>query len=261
MGIIEIVKEDNGQSSTQNKSPEEQRKAQKRKEFAIKVNIIATQMRKAGSSEEEINEYLDQIRAEFEEEIKLSPEELADKRRQQLEENIARAQKMEFQQILEIYFQKNLEYECLNQTEEEFEKTKIAYIELITKMLEMSPEELEAQYDLIDKAQIVYYDRYNRHTIFKDCLNKEVKLKLASGVLKQEDVETFRRNRINDYLEGTFDYPDILTENVFKTIISEWQKDPEKPLKLVDLDSLPGIRAELEEIRNSLQNQSEGKKL
>lgn len=264
MGIIEIVKDDTkniDQTSTQNKTPEEQRQAQKRKEFAIKVNIIATQMRKAGSSEEEINEYLDQIRTEFEREMSLTPEELADKRRQQLEESIARTEKLNFQQILEIYFQKNLEHDSLSQTEEEFERTKIAYVELIKKMLEMTPEELEVQYDIIDRARIVYYERYNRHTIFKDCLEKEVNLKVASGVLKEEDIEKFRRNRINDYLNGTFDYPDILTENVFKTIINEWQEHPETPLKLVDLDTLPGIRTELEEIRNFLQSQNQSKKL
>ena len=260
MGIIEIVKDETKNTEQHSaQSIEEEKRAQKRKEFAIKVNIIATQMRKAGSSEAEINEYLDQIREEFEKEMSLSREELADKRRQQLEESITKAEKLKFQQVLEIYFQRNLEYDREHQTEEEFEKTKIAYIELIKKMLEMTPEELEIQYDIIGKAKIVYYDRYNRHTMFKDCLDKEVNLKVASGVLKTEDIEKFRKNRINDYLNGKFDYPDILTENVFKSIISEWQQHPERPLKIVDLDTMPGIRTELEEIRMFLEGQKQEK--
>lgn len=229
----------------------EERIAQRRKEFEIKINVIITEMRKYGTPEIDILEYVEELRANFEEELKLSPKELAEKRKRQQEEQAQQNAKNEFKEVLGIYFQSSIEHDCQNQTATEFLETEQKYAELIRMMIEMSPEELEQQYDLINQAQQVYSERHNRHIIFKECLEKEVALKLENSVLTPEQITKFRSQRIKSFLKGEFDYPDLLKENIIKSVL----ETPEKAQRLVDTENIPDIRTVLEEIRNSLNTQ------
>lgn len=241
-------------------SMDDERKAQKRKEFEIKINVIITEMRKYGTPEVDIFEYVDELRAKFEEELRLTPQELALKRKQEHEENVLRNQKAEFKRILELYFQVYIDYDSQYQSPEEIAVTKEKYAALIRNMVEMSEEELEIQYDNINKGKRSFYERYNKHTIFKECLEKEVALKLQNKVLTVEQVPKFRSKRIKSFLAGEFDYPDLLKDNVLQTILASESTS----IKLVDLDDLPDVRSELEEIKLSLTNpnqQNSAKKL
>ncbi len=241
-------------------SMDDERKAQKRKEFEIKINVIITEMRKYGTPEVDIFEYVDELRAKFEEELRLTPQELALKRKQEHEENVLRNQKAEFKRILELYFQVYIDYDSQYQSPEEIAVTKEKYAALIRNMVEMSEEELEIQYDNINKGKRSFYERYNKHTVFKECLEKEVALKLQNKVLTIEQVPEFRSKRIKSFLAGEFDYPDLLKDNVIQTILASESTS----IKLVDLDDLPDVRSELEEIKLSLNNpnqQNSAKKL
>lgn len=231
-------------------SMDDERKAQKRKEFEIKINVIITEMRKYGTPEVDIFEYVDELRAKFEEELRLTPRELALKRKQEHEENVLRNQKAEFKRILELYFQVYIDYDSQYQSPEEIAVTKEKYAALIRNMVEMSEEELEIQYDNINKGKRSFYERYNKHTVFKECLEKEVALKLQNKVLTIEQVPEFRSKRIKSFLVGEFDYPDLLKDNVIQTILA----NESTSIKLVDLDDLPDVRSELEEIKLSLSN-------
>lgn len=252
--------EGTGAMLSEETSMDDERKAQKRKEFEIKINVIITEMRKYGTPEVDIFEYVDELRAKFEEELRLTPQELALKRKQEHEESVLRNQKAEFKRILELYFQVYIDYDTQYQSPEEIAVTKEKYAALIRNMVEMSEEELEIQYDNINKGKRSFYERYNKHTIFKECLEKEVALKLQNKVLTVEQVPEFRTKRIKAFLAGEFDYPDLLKDNIIQTLLV----GESTSIKLVDLDNLPDIRDELDEIKLSLTNpnqQNSSKKL
>lgn len=229
-----------------------EKKAQKRKEFEIKINVIITEMRKCGAPETDIFEYVNKLRAKFEEEMHQAPQESTLKSKKEREESLSQNQKAEFKKILELYFQTYIDYDKLYQSPEEIAVTKEKYAVLIRNMVEMSEEEREVLYDNINKGKRNFYERYNKHIIFKECLEKEVTLKLENKVLTLEQVPEFRSKRIKSFLAGEFDYPELLKNNVIQNIIASENTST----KLVDLDNIPDIRIELEEIKGSLVSHS-----
>lgn len=263
MANLNISKKEETQNDTLNYSDDstipkeaptdDEKKAQKRKEFEIKINVIITEMRKYGASEADIIEYVNELRAKFEAEMKLAPQESTLKTKQEQEENIHQNQKFEFKRILEVYFQAYIEYDMRYQSPEEIAVTKEKYASLIRNMIEMSDEELEVQFNNINKGKRKFYERYNKHIIFKECLEKEVSLKLENKVLTLEQVPGFRSKRIISFLSGEFDYPELLKNNVIQSILG----DENISKKLVDLDNIPDIRSELEEIKHSLTSHTE----
>lgn len=229
-----------------------EKKAQKRKEFEIKINVIITEMRKCGAPETDIFEYVNKLRAKFEEEMHQAPQESTLKSKKEREENSSQDQKAEFKKILELYFQTYIDYDKQYQSSKEISVTKEKYAVLIRNMVEMSEEEREILYDNINKGKRNFYERYNKHIIFKECLEKEVTLKLENEVLTLEQVPEFRSKRIKSFLAGEFDYPELLKNNVIQNIIASENTS----IKLVDLDNIPDIRIELEEIKGSLASHS-----
>lgn len=229
-----------------------EKKTKKRKEFEIKINVIITEMRKCGAPETDIFEYVNKLRAKFEEEMHQAPQESTLKSKKEREESSSQNQKAEFKKILELYFQTYIDYDKLYQSSEEISVTKEKYAVLIRNMVEMSEEEREVLYDNINKGKRNFYERYNKHIIFKECLEKEVTLKLENEVLTLEQVPEFRSKRIKSFLAGEFDYPELLKNNVIQNIIASENTS----IKLVDLDNIPDIRIELEEIKGSLASHS-----
>ena len=217
-------------------------KEQKRKEFEIKTNVIITEMRKSGSSEDDILEYIDDLKAKFELEQKKSS----------AKESMENPKK-EMQKVLEKYFQSFINYDKEHQSPEEFKKLKQKYDELIKNMLDMSEEELENQYDIINKARKEYYKKYNERIIFKECLKKEISLKTKSGILKEEDIPEFKSRRIESFLAKQFDYAIILKENVYKNII----ENTTGGTKLVEVESLPDIKSEIKRIKTNLEKKKQ----
>lgn len=246
----EVIKPTNVVPNKETKSIKEVEKDfEHRRTFEKRLSVIVNKMRDAKVLEEEILKYIDEQRAIYIEERNMSEEDLISKRKSQFDNSRAKSERIELKNILEIYFQEDIEESEKFQTAEELEKTKRGYAELIQRMIRMTEEELEAQYDRIDVARRIKCEKDNRNKIFKECLEKEVVKKLKEGTLKQNEIPDFRKDRIKNYLNGTFDYSEEERTREINRIKIESIDRPSASLKIIDTENLPKIRERIKWIK------------